>query len=352
MQMQMTTTDLSAETSLAMDARGLNDLKRQVRADTPESRKSVAQQFEAMFLQVVLKAMRDATPHDSLFDSDQSRMYESMHDQQLTQSLATRGGGMGLAAMLEKQLARLHGDEVVALENLPFNPAQPALPLGQSASGIALPAGADKNAATEGGRRLLRPAAPGSIPGAASPASARDAAPAVSVAPGSNSGGGSPAPSAAAREFIERIWPYALEASRTTGIPPQFMVAHAVLETGWGKSEPRLPDGSPSHNLFGIKADRGWNGASVSATTTEVVSGLAQRQVARFRAYASYQEAFQDYAHFLASNPRYSEVLGARDAASFARSLQDAGYATDPQYSTKLARLMGGKTLNSIGMQG
>lgn len=339
--MQMTTmnaataaTDLTSQTSLAMDARGLNDLKRQARTDTPEARKSVAQQFEAMFLQVVLKAMRDATPRDSLFDSDQSRMYESMYDQQLTQSLSTQGRGMGLAAMLEKQLASLHGDEVVPLENLPFNPAQPALPLNKSTPGMALPL-AGKNAISGNG-----------VPAAVS-------TPLASTAPGGVAPrGSSAAPNAKAREFVERFWPYALEASRTTGIPPQFMLAHAALETGWGKSEPRLPDGSPSHNLFGIKADRGWNGASVSASTTEVVSGLAQRQVARFRAYASYQEAFQDYANFLASNPRYSEVLGARDAASFARGLQDAGYATDPQYSTKLTRLMGATTLNSLGLQG
>lgn len=346
--MQMTTmnaaTDLTSQISLAMDARGLNDIKRQARTDTPESRKLVAQQFEAMFLQVVLKAMRDATPRDSLFDSDQSRMYESMHDQQLTQVLATRGGGMGLAALLEKQLARLHGDEVVPLDNLSFNPAQPALPLGKSSSGIALPGLAGRNASS--GESLT---ASGSSP----PAMARPDVSSASAAPAASAVSGTAgAPNAKAREFIERFWPYALEASRSTGIPPQFMLAHAALETGWGKSEPRLPDGSPSHNLFGIKADRGWNGASVSASTTEVVSGLAQRQVARFRAYASYQESFQDYANFLASNPRYSEVMGARDAASFARGLQDAGYATDPQYSTKLTRLMSGIVLNSPGLQG
>ena len=125
------------------------------------------------------------------------------------------------------------------------------------------------------------------------------------------------------------------------------MVAQAALETGWGKSEPRGPNGRPSFNLFGIKAGRSWSGPVVEASTTEIVDGQPQRQVERFRAYASYAEAFNDYARLLTANPRYAAVLGNQDAGGFARALQQAGYATDPMYAAKLERIIGGSVLRA-----
>jgi flagellar protein FlgJ len=123
------------------------------------------------------------------------------------------------------------------------------------------------------------------------------------------------------------------------------MVAQAALETGWGKSEPRRADGSPSFNLFGIKAGKNWQGAVAESTTTEYVDGVARKQVERFRAYGSYEEAFNDYAQLLVGNPRYAAVLGAQEPAGFARALQAAGYATDPLYAAKLERIIAGNTL-------
>jgi len=79
--------------------------------------------------------------------------------------------------------------------------------------------------------------------------------------------------------------------------------------------------------------------------TTEYADGLAQKQLERFRAYGSYAEAFRDYAGLLSANPRYAAVLGTQDAASFARGMQRAGFATDPMYATKLERIIGGTTL-------
>jgi flagellar protein FlgJ len=148
-----------------------------------------------------------------------------------------------------------------------------------------------------------------------------------------------------ARDFVTRVWPHAQEVSRATGIPAHFMVAQAALETGWGKSEPRTADGRPSNNLFGLKAGRNWTGAVVEATTTEFVNGTPKRQTERFRAYGSYADAFRDYAALLQGSPRYAAVLGTQNAGDFARGLQRAGYATDPMYSAKLERIIGGATL-------
>jgi flagellar protein FlgJ len=149
-------------------------------------------------------------------------------------------------------------------------------------------------------------------------------------------------PGAAVANFTAKLGPYAEQASRATGIPAQFLLAQAALETGWGRSEPRSADGRPSFNVFGIKAGKNWSGPAVEATTTEYVDGVAQRTSERFRAYGSYAEAFQDYANVLKSNPRYANVLGNQDAVAFARGLQQAGYATDPAYSAKLSRIIAG----------
>ena len=155
------------------------------------------------------------------------------------------------------------------------------------------------------------------------------------------SSGGAASP----RDFVAAVWPHAVEASASTGLAPHLVVAHAALESGWGRSEPRLPDGTTSHNLFGIKAGTGWTGPTVAASTTEYVNGQAETRVERFRAYGSYREAFVDYANLLSTSPRYAGVVGAVDGTDFAKSLQQSGYATDPMYADKLVRILNGKTL-------
>ena len=309
----MSALDLSNQ--FALDVNGLTALKRQVRENSPEAIKAAAQQFEALFLQMVLKSMREATPHNDMFDSDQSRMYQSLLDQQLAQVLSAKGGGTGLAAMIEKQMARASVDPqslTAPSGGIPLNPPPKAFILQETPLPIPLPQG--------GGN-----AGPSSL----------GVQPAAESAP------------LASREFVNRVWAHAYEASQATGIPAHFMVAQAALETGWGKSEPRFADGRPSYNLFGIKAGKSWNGAVVEASTAEFIDGAAQKQVERFRAYGSYAESFRDYANLLNSNPRYASVVGSRDATAFARSLQQAGYATDPMYAAKLERIIGGNTLRT-----
>ena len=297
---------------LALDVNSLAQTRRLAKDDPRAALKSAAQQFEAVFLQIVLKAMRDASPKEGIFDSEQSRLYQSLLDQQLAQTLSAKGS-TGLAALIEQQLAR--GLPPQDTQDTPVSPA------------------------TAGERAGAR--------GPSAAAGAQPLTPALSP-PGGEREPNVPAP---AREFVNRLWSHAGEASRATGIPAHFMIAQAALETGWGRSELRFSDGAPTYNLFGIKAGRSWQGAVAEATTTEYVNGVAQKSVERFRAYASYGEAFRDYANLLASNPRYAEVLNQQDAAGFARGLQRAGYATDPMYAAKLERIIGGAALRN-GMTG
>jgi flagellar protein FlgJ len=310
---------LSATANI-FDANSLTALKRQAGKGDPAANRQVAKQFEAFFLQMVMKSMRDATPREGVFDSDQTRMYESLLDQQLAQVLGGSGRGTGLAAMIEAQLARQNHEPRPLDGPLPLQPAAPALRLPQEQ---ALP--------------LRREAAK------AFPLQNLPAAPAVAAPPPSTSVPVST--TAAQRAFVNRMLPAAVAAEQVTGIPAHFMVAQAALETGWGKSEARRADGSPSFNTFGIKAGANWRGATVEAATTEVIAGLAQNRIERFRAYGSYEEAFGDYANLLAGNPRYAAIIGAQEPGRFARGLQAAGYATDPHYAAKLESIIGGTAL-------
>jgi flagellar protein FlgJ len=139
--------------------------------------------------------------------------------------------------------------------------------------------------------------------------------------------------------FVGKHRADAAAASRATGIPAEFILGQAALESGWGRREIRAADGSTSHNLFGIKAGTGWNGRTVETVTTEFVDGVAQKRVERFRAYGSYAEAFEDYARLLKGHPRYAGALQTgRDVDAFAQAMGRSGYATDPQYGAKLAQ--------------
>ena len=261
--------------SLSIDAAGLDSIRAQAGRDPQGAIRAAAQQFEALLMGMVLKSMRGSLSQNTPFDSEQTRMFQSMLDQQFAQVLSTRG--TGLADLLVRQLS-------------PDKPAPPK-------SGGSVSAGADS-------------------------------------------------------EFVDRMWPHALRASRETGVPAQFILGQAVLESGWGRSEPRGQDGAPSHNLFGIKAGSSWSGPTVRAATTEYVNGEPRATVAEFRAYPSYGEAFLDYARTLKSQPRYASALAeGNDAAAFARGLQQGGYATDPMYADKLLRVINSAALRT-GLKG
>lgn len=140
--------------------------------------------------------------------------------------------------------------------------------------------------------------------------------------------------------FLDSIAPWARSAAARLGVAPELVQAHAALESGWGQRPLRTQDGASSHNLFGIKAGAGWNGASSEASTTEYVGGAALNTRERFRAYPDAASAFQDYTRLLLDNPRYRAALDTgNDAQAFAQGLARGGYATDPAYASKLAQL-------------
>ncbi len=340
--------DLSSKFTL--DTQGLNQLKLDAKQSSPESLKQAAQQFEAVFMNMLMKSMREATPQDGMFESEQTRMYTSMLDQQLTQRMASRGIGLADVMVRQLSIAMSIPPEVegatpeggvaapgLPAQGFPLNAPGLVVPQSQSQSQPALPASTRVSDNPQRESDLLRAKAQveSYIPqGDLEPLSGnadllRATARVESSAP----------PHVDA--FVQRMLPHAQEASASTGIPPQFMMGQAALETGWGKSEIRGANGENSYNLFGIKAGSGWRGRTVDIVTTEYVNGKPQKQVDTFRAYDSYADSFRDYANLLRANPRYQNVLAqGQDARGFAQGLQQAGYATDPNYAQKLTSVI------------
>ncbi len=301
---------ISSTSGIGSDGVDVAALRRSGKADSPEALRAAAQQFEGLFMNMVMKSMRDATPQDSPFDSQQSRMYTSMLDQKISDNFSKRG--MGLADALMRQLSN--------------NAAGPTLLPGQEAA-----AGMGDGMG------------PGAIPAAPNlkqtglSATPPDGATPLEI----SSARQFPARPDHVQAFQDKLAAHANEASRSTGIPAKFMLGQAALETGWGKREIRGADGSTSHNLFGIKATGNWTGKTVEVATTEYVNGVAQKKMEKFRAYDSYADSFRDYASLLKNNPRYQNVIAnGKDAAGFAQGLQAAGYATDPNYAAKLSRII------------
>jgi flagellar protein FlgJ len=269
---------------LAGDARSLQALRSEAARDPKVAAREAAKQFEALFMQELMKSMRAAQVGTAPFDNDASRMGTEMLDAQMATSFAGRPGS--LSDVIAKQLERQMG-----LQSGPI-PKPDVQPL------VAPPTAGEAERASRGPR----------------------------------------IPERAAAAFMQQHEQAATAAEQASGIPATFMLAQAGHESGWGRRELRHADGSPTHNLFGIKAGAGWKGAVAEVTTTEYVDGAPKRLVQRFRAYASAAESFADYASLMRSQPRYQGVRDAgNDARAFANGLQRAGYATDPMYADKLS---------------
>ena len=277
---------LSGLPTSATNTLSIADLRSAAARDPKAAIRETARQFEGLFMQQLMKSMREATLSSGMLDNEGSKLGTEMLDSQYAAKMTGLPGGLtdAIARQLERQMG-----------------------VGAAAA-------------------LAAPAAAGAAPWSASamPLTQKQA------------------------DFIQLHGSAAHAAQAQSGIPAAFMIGQAAHETGWGKQEIRNGDGSNAHNLFGIKAGAGWTGRVAEITTTEYVGGEAQKVTARFRAYASYEESFRDYARLLKDSPRYSGVVAqaatamasAASAVGFAQGLQRAGYATDPGYADKLARVI------------
>jgi flagellar protein FlgJ len=256
--------------------------------NTPESIKETAKQFESLFMKELLKSMREATMKSGMLDNPGSDLGTDLLDQQFAVQMSGQPGG--LSDLIAQQLTR-------QMNPSPDGTAKPAHP---------------------------QPADPTRNVGAvASPAATKT----------------SKAPTAGQVAFVNKLSDAASKVEQASGIPASFMLGQAGHETAWGQHEIKMKGGAPSFNLFGIKAGAGWTGKVAEVTTTEYTNGVAEKKIAKFRAYDSYEESFKDYARMISDSPRYAQVKHQTSSVhAFASGLQKAGYATDPEYANKLSR--------------
>ncbi|WP_455926933.1 flagellar assembly peptidoglycan hydrolase FlgJ [Pseudomonas capeferrum] len=394
----------TADSGSYSDLNRLNQLKFGDKNSDGNMRK-VAQEFESLFLGEMLKSMRSATEalgKDNPLNTPAAKQYQEMYDQQLAVSLSREGGGIGLADVLLRQMQK--NKPVDAQAATLQGPATPSKkvdvpteiaagtkadgPLGRSngqrplwAYRVAVPEGTNSHAndmALMNQRRISLPSKltdrllAGIVPGT-------DATTVAKAAPLRNSAADDGVVNSTARsmaaiphgqmqvygravaqpplapakkafssqdEFVATMLPMAKQAAARIGVDPRYLVAQAALETGWGKSVMRAEDGTSSHNLFGIKAGQSWQGEQARAITSEFRDGAMVKETAQFRSYNSYQDSFHDLVTLLQSNDRYKEVVKSADnPEQFVRELQKAGYATDPDYASKISQIA--KTMNS-----
>ena len=271
----------------ALDLQGLQRLKQTASSRPEEGVREAAKQFEAIFLKMMLKSMRDATPQSGLLDSQQTRFYTEMLDQQWSQHLS--GQGIGLA---EKLVQQLEDRGLVPKADSASESLIAGIPRGtprvlhgglQEDQPVASQA-ADAPIEEPSTRFLdaleLEPA------GSGYESAARDATESTDSTDRQRP--------AHVAEFLRELHGPAQAASRTTGVPAELILAQAALETGWGRHEIPTADGNNSHNLFGIKAGSQWQGETTDITTTEYVDGRPVKMVDRFRVYDDFEAAFTD----------------------------------------------------------
>ncbi len=330
----------STSTDLYMNMSQFSDMKLAAREHDASASKSVAQQFEGLFIQMMLKNMRSAAKFDDTQHSSYMDFYTDMYDKQLSQVMS-QNGGIGLGAVLQRQLnpASAQRQQTAATEgkDLPvyrmnpqqmFNspiakheeyfPINPALQVHQLIGSLT----------NDSTIKLTEP----------EPQNTSLQMEAIEPFYGWDH----------AKTFVRDLWPHAEQAASELGVSAEVIVAQAALETGWGQHSMKKPDGSIAFNLFGIKAGTDWQGQQVSQSTLEYRQGGMQREQASFRAYDSVSEAMQDYVDFVQSSPRYQQALNHQGSDSrYIRGLQQGGYATDPNYADKIINIRDGNTLSS-----
>ncbi len=323
------------------DFNGLAKLKNQAKKESPEALKEVAKQFESIFLNNVLKSMRQAKLADGAMDNEQSRFYNDMYDQQLAVHLSG-SPGVGLADLIVKQLS-------------PDKSKHQKLDIADylNRSGGVAAAGAGQahrlNRQVNGNSPLVKAEAGGQVE--VTPY-VQDENPFddMTALPLANDSGAlqddQSQPIQSAEDFVRRLHPYAEKAARELGVEPKVILAQAALETGWGRSVIKNGNGGNSFNLFNIKADKAWQGKQAKVATLEFDQGVAKKVNAGFRAYDSFEESFRDYVDFIKNNPRYGDALKkVGNAEQYMHELQRAGYATDPKYADKVISIYQGNTM-------
>jgi flagellar protein FlgJ len=345
----MLTTDTP---SVYTDFNSLSKLKLEAHNQSADAIEKVAKQFESVFINMMLKSMRQANLSEGLLDSQQSEYYRDMYDQQIAMELSSMPGkpgksGIGIAEFIVRQLTPKQQQDDTEDAETAFELHHPEEFVGGS-----LPKRHNYNARSAYGKPMDASGLSNlekTLSGLASRQqkfneqwqSLDDEWDSQKLVQGQQS--------SSKMDFITQLLPHAKSAARELGVDVNLLLSQAALETGWGQAVIKNNKGESSFNLFNIKADRSWAGKQTKALTLEFVDGVAKKEIAGFRSYHSYKESFDDYVNLLKSNPRYSEVLKkAANPAKYMHELQQAGYATDPRYAEKVMNIYSNQTAINV----
>ncbi|MFD2228853.1 flagellar assembly peptidoglycan hydrolase FlgJ [Alkalimarinus sediminis] len=325
------------------DFSGLNALKTEALHDKEAALEAVSKQFESMFISMVMKSMREANKtfsEGNFLQSNETEFYQEMFDSQLSLTLS-KGRGLGVAEAMMRQMSKqIDGITQTESVNPLLRKSIADYPRNLPVEQVTRKAAELADALVEIDATLNSAEAQGKATAAASQSSES------SAQSGSQKSEALIAPLLfeTPQQFIQHLYPIAQKIEAETGLSAKVMLAQSALETGWGKHMINKPNEQASYNLFGIKADRRWEGDQAEIITTEYRDGVAMKERASFRSYGGYEESFRDYANFLQQNPRYEPALEYLDnPQKFTEKLQDAGYATDPAYSQKIQRILSGE---------
>ena len=326
------------------DLNGLNNITLQSKSGDADAKKgaldAAAKQFEAIFMQMLLKSMRSAQEvleSDSPFNSQSAKFYRDMHDQQLSVELSSNGS-LGLSELIVRQLGG--GDDnykpssVLRTDNAsPVFNQHKIEPLLLDKNNVN-PFSTKNEQASENSKhyelspqltRLLSKSKQSTEKTSDTPFS--DLIELVNNTPQFDT----------PEEFVKAIEAPAKHVEKVLGIPHQVVIAQSALETGWGQKIIVNDNGESSNNLFNIKADNRWSGDKVTKDTLEFENGEMVKKPEPFRTYSTLKDSVNDYIDFLSDNPRYQQALEkVNNVEQFLQGIQKAGYATDPQYADKI----------------
>jgi peptidoglycan hydrolase FlgJ len=394
------------------DLSSLNELRATSKKDETGAIKQAAQQFESVFMGMLMQSMRKANAafeDDNPLNSQATEFFRDMHDSQMSAELSKKGA-LGLADLMVQQLAPQHSDTKAAGQisppsrfdipkvkvlKLPGDQHQMlALPVAQSGfrqldperivapslkvekqtetSSIVLPA-LSTEAASQSQQPKVQQLAAEVVFGLTMTSANKHSSQfevAQSVGTSKSIGLETPAlkgistvvngvvqtssspTSIDTRDpvaFIQSLLPAAQKAAAHLGLEPLALIAQAALETGWGQRMFKTGTGQNSNNLFGIKAQANWQGQVAVVDTLEYRQGVAQKEKARFRAYDNPEQSLHDYVDLIQSNPRYQAALSvASDTKAYFQRLQAAGYATDPNYAQKILSVLEGSSFKEV----
>lgn len=321
---------------LYSDINSLQSIKRQAKTDEAGALREVAKQFEQIFLNQMLKSMRDAneviSDPDNVFTGGDVRFYQDMMDQQMTLDMV-EGRGIGLTDVLVRQLSSqlkiaMAGESDGEDKNTTVNTEDWLRKAYGNGANLAASAvlGDYNNLSPSNNDIALQKSI--------------DELKEKKAELYQQANANMPDRFGSAQEFVDKLMPLAERVAGELGVDPKVLLAQAALETGWGKHMVRDGNGDNSFNLFNIKAGRSWGGDAKAANTLEFKDGVMVKEVAKFRSYDSYEDSFKDYVSFLKGSSRYQEAINAAaDPEKYLNLLQKAGYATDPRYADKISSI-------------